>query len=184
MDSNASRLSDEAGVSALILDLARQVESGRDPGAPLVLIGVKTRGVPIAQRLAESLRRSLGDEVPVGAVDITLYRDDLGKGHAWPVLKGTEIPFAVDGAEVVLVDDVLYTGRTVRAALNCVCDLGRPAAVRLAVLVDRGGRELPIRADYVGLDVSGRDSGRVKVRVRPIDPADEIIHAASSPTRP
>lgn len=183
MDSNETRLSDESGVAALILDLARQIEGGRVAGAPLVLVGVKTRGEPIAQRIAGHLRASLGGEVPVGAVDITLYRDDLGKGDQWPVLKGTEIPFPVDGTEVILVDDVLFTGRTVRAALNCVCDLGRPAAVRLAVLVDRGGREIPIRADYVGLEVANRPGERVKVRLRPIDPSDEISRSPSLPPR-
>ena len=110
---------------------------------PLYLVGVRSRGVPLAQRLAQELRRLLGQDVDVGAVDITLYRDDLGQGERWPVLRGTEIPFDVDGAEVVLVDDVLFTGRTVRAALNAICDLGRPACVRLAVLVDRGHREIP-----------------------------------------
>ena len=132
-------------------------------------------GVPIARRLAERLRPIVGAEVPVGAVDITLYRDDLGRGDRWPVLRGTEIPFAVDGAEIVLVDDVLFTGRTVRAALNAVCDLGRPACVRLAVLVDRGGRELPIQADFVGLRVATERRERVRVRVRPVDPVDEIV---------
>ncbi len=136
--------------------------------------------MPIAERIAESLRKELGQEIPVGAVDITLYRDDLGKGDRWPVLKGTEIPFAVDGVEVVLVDDVLFTGRTVRAAINCVCDLGRPTAVRLAVLADRGGRELPIRADYVGLEVATKPDQRVLVRVRPIDPADAILRSGGA----
>ena len=92
----------------------------------------------------------------MGAVDITLYRDDLGEGRSWPVLRGTEIPFPVDGAEIVLVDDVLFTGRTVRAALNAICDLGRPGRIRLAVLVDRGHRELPIQADVVGLRLGDR----------------------------
>lgn len=181
MDSTETRLSDEPGVARLIADLARKIARGRSRAAdgPLVLIGVRTRGVPIAERIAASLRDDLGEPVQVGKVDITLYRDDLGRGDHWPVLKGTEIPFAVDGAEVVLVDDVLFTGRTVRAAMNCVCDLGRPAAVRLAVLVDRGGHELPIRADYVGLEVATEVGERVRVRVRPVDPADEIVRASA-----
>lgn len=184
MDENEILLRDEFGVSALILDLARQIEAGRTKHAPLVLVGVKTRGVPIAQRISEILRETEPDDVLVGAVDITLYRDDLGKTDHWPVLKGTEIPFPIDGAEVILIDDVLFTGRTVRAALNCICDLGRPSAVRLAVLVDRGGRELPIRADYVGLEVATRAGERVKVRLRPIDNSDEIVRSSSSVSRP
>src|SRR5262249_40817461 len=107
--------------------------------------------------------------------DITLYRDDLGQADKWPVLRGTEIPFDVDGAEVVLVDDVLFTGRTVRAALNAVCDLGRPACVRLAALVDRGHRELPIQADGVGLTVEPAQGGHVRVGLHPVDSVEEIV---------
>ena len=136
---------------------------------------MRTRGVPLAQRLAAELGRSSAIQVPVGAVDITLYRDDLGRAQTWPVLRGTEIPFDIEGADVVLVDDVLFTGRTVRAALNAICDLGRPASVRLAVLVDRGHRELPIRADVVGLEQATERTDHVQVRLRPADPRDEIV---------
>ena len=156
--------------------LAEQIAGGRLVGVPLRLVGIRTRGVPIAERLAERI----GGDVPVGAVDITLYRDDLGRQRHWPVLKGTEIPFEVDDAEIVLVDDVLSTGRTVRAALNTVCDLGRPSRVRLAVLVDRGGRELPIRADYVGRRVEAEAGERIKVRLSPIDRVDEVIRLGSA----
>jgi pyrimidine operon attenuation protein/uracil phosphoribosyltransferase len=127
----------------------------------------------------------LGQHVDVGAVDITLYRDDLAQAGHWPVLKGTEIPFNIDGAEVVLVDDVLFTGRTVRAALNAICDLGRPARVRLAVLVDRGHRELPIQADAVGLVVPTERGDHVRVRLQPVDSVNEIVRivpAGGSPT--
>jgi pyrimidine operon attenuation protein/uracil phosphoribosyltransferase len=120
--------------------------------------------------------------VPVGAVDITLYRDDLGQGDRWPVLHGTEIPFDIDGVEIVLVDDVLFTGRTVRAALNTVCDLGRPARARLAVLIDRGHRELPIQPDVVGLTVATDRGEHVRVRVAPVDPVDEVVKLG--PSRP
>ena len=109
--------------------------------------------MPLAERLAREMRVLLDQDIEVGAVDITLYRDDLGQGERWPVLRGTEIAFDLDGAEVVLVDDVLFTGRTVRAALNAICDLGRPACIRLAALVDRGHREIPIQPDVVGLAV-------------------------------
>ena len=117
-------------------------------------------------------------------MDITLYRDDLGQGRRWPVLRGTEIPFDVDGAEIVLVDDVLFTGRTVRAALNAICDLGRPARVRLAVLVDRGHREMPIQPDVVGLHVTTERDERVRVRLAPVDPVDEIVRIAAVVTEP
>src|SRR5262249_33894009 len=113
--------------------------------------------------------------IEVGAVDITLYRDDLGHGERWPVLRGTEIAFDLDGAEVVLVDDVLFTGRTVRAALNAICDLGRPACICLAALVDRGHRELPIQPDVVGLVVKTDRFEHVRVRLAPIDRHDEIV---------
>ena len=117
----------------------------------------------------------------VGAVDITLYRDDLDRGNRWPVLKGTDIPFVVDGAEIVLVDDVLFTGRTVRAAMNSICDLwAAPAAREPWRVVDRGGRELPIQADYVGLQVEAKPDERVEVHLQPIDPEDEIVRLAAS----
>ncbi len=134
---------------------------------------------PWPQRLAQELQRLLGQDVDVGAVDITLYRDDLGHAERWPVLRGTEIPFDVDGAEVVLVDDVLFTGRTVRAALNAICDLGRPACVRLAVLVDRGHREIPVQPDVVGLNVPTDLDDHVRVRLHPVDPVEEVVKIAA-----
>jgi pyrimidine operon attenuation protein / uracil phosphoribosyltransferase len=169
----------------LIAGMGRKIWDGRRPGEPFYLIGVRTRGVPLAQRLAQELTLLANDEVVVGAVDITLYRDDLGRGRRWPVLRGTEIPFPVDGAEIVLVDDVLFTGRTIRAALNSICDLGRPARIRLAVLVDRGHRELPIQPDVVGLHLPTDRSDRVRVRLHPVDPAEEIVRvlAASRPSQ-
>jgi pyrimidine operon attenuation protein/uracil phosphoribosyltransferase len=165
--------------------MAAELSRTRRPGVPLRLVGVRNRGVPLADRLASEVARLTGAAVPVGAVDITLYRDDLGRAQTWPVLRGTEIPFDIEGADVVLVDDVLFTGRTVRAALNAVCDLGRPASVRLAVLVDRGHRELPIRADVVGLELTTRREDHVQVHLRPADPVDEIIAAgAPGPVSP
>ena len=175
---------DAAGFEETLDDLARRVADGREPGVPLRLVGIRTRGVPIAERLAAKLAPMLGEDVPVGAVDITLYRDDLDEVRHWPVLRGTEIPFGVDEVEIVLVDDVLYTGRTVRAALNAICDLGRPARVRLVALVDRGHRELPIRADLAGMTLVTTRSETVKVRVRPVDPADEVIRVARESPSP
>ncbi len=173
------RLLDAQELERALAAMAEEVVSGRRMDAPLRLVGIRTRGVPLAHRLAEHLRPLVGAAVPVGAVDITLYRDDLGTGDHWPVLRGTEIPFNVDGAEIVLVDDVLFTGRTVRAALNAVCDLGRPARVRLAVLVDRGHREFPIHPDVVGLNVATERPERVRVRITPVDPIDEVVRIAA-----
>ena len=178
MTERESRLCDADGLACLLDAMARRVGEGRRAGVPLRLIGVRTRGVPIAQRLAERLRPLVGGGVPVGAVDITLYRDDIGRSDRWPVLRGTEIAFQVDGAEIVLVDDVLFTGRTVRAALNAICDLGRPDCIRLAVLVDRGHREIPVQPDVVGLLVPTERRERVRVRIGPVDPVDEIIKVA------
>ncbi len=156
----------------ILEQLADQIVKRRLGDPPLRLIGVRTRGVPLAEELA---RRINLPEIQVGAVDITLYRDDLDQRRHWPVLRGTEVPFQVEGAEVVLVDDVLYTGRTVRAAINAICDLGRPACIRLAVLVDRQGRELPIHADYCGIALEVPAEDRIEVRLQPIDPVNGIV---------
>ena len=141
-------------------------------GGAVVVVGVRTRGETLAGRLRRELARR-GFDVGGGALDITLYRDDLSEIGPRPVVRPTDIPAPIDGATVVLVDDVLFTGRSVRAALTELADLGRPAAVRLAVLVDRGGRELPIRPDVVGLRLDAR-GGRVNVRLAEDDGADAI----------
>ncbi len=144
----------------------------------LALVGIRTRGVPLARRLARSLREINGDDVPTGALDITLYRDDLMRHAvgAQPVVKSTEIPFSIDDRRILLVDDVLFTGRSIRAALDALSDFGRPSAIELAVLVDRGGRELPVQADFVGLTL--RDvpkDHRVNVRLKDNDTRDEVL---------
>jgi pyrimidine operon attenuation protein/uracil phosphoribosyltransferase len=175
MKPSERRLCEGREINGMIASIAQRICEARQRGVPLYLIGIRTRGVPLAERLARELRLLLGEEVRVGAVDITLYRDDLGQADRWPVLRGTEIPFDLDGAEVVLVDDVLFTGRTVRAALNAICDLGRPACVRLAVLVDRGHRELPVQADAVGLHVTTDRLDHVRVRLQPIESQEEIV---------
>jgi pyrimidine operon attenuation protein/uracil phosphoribosyltransferase len=140
----------------------------------LVLVGIQRRGVPLAHRIARSILDHEGAEVPVGALDITFYRDDLSLVAQQPVVKGTEIPFDLNGLTVVLVDDVLYTGRTIRAAMDALIDFGRPQAIRLAVLVDRGHRELPIRADHVGKNVPTSREEVVKVLVAEIDGEDGV----------
>ena len=142
----------------------------------LRLVGIRTRGVPIAQRLAACLKDITGTEVPTGVLDITLYRDDL-MGHdvgPQPLVRSTEIPFDIDGRDVLLVDDVLYTGRTIRAALDALIDFGRPRSIQLMVLVDRGHRELPIRADYVGRNVPTSKKESVRVHLVEIDGRDEV----------
>jgi pyrimidine operon attenuation protein/uracil phosphoribosyltransferase len=175
MKPSERRLCDAQQIDGLIASMARKlIEEGRQ-GVPLYLVGIRTRGVPLADRLARKLSDLLVRNIEVGAVDITLYRDDLGQAQRWPVLLGTEIPFGIDGADVVLVDDVLFTGRTVRAALNAICDLGRPARIRLAVLVDRGHREIPIQADVVGLHVATDRNDHVRVRLHPIESVEEIV---------
>ncbi|MFQ5768818.1 MAG: bifunctional pyr operon transcriptional regulator/uracil phosphoribosyltransferase PyrR [Acidobacteriota bacterium] len=142
--------------------------------ADLALVGIRTRGVHLAQRLWQMIRRVEDTNVDLGILDINLYRDDLSMVADHPVLKKTEIPFAVGGKRLVLVDDVLYTGRTIRAALDAVVDLGRPRAIELVVMVDRGHRELPIRADYVGLEIPTQAGQHVRVLVQEEDQIDRI----------
>jgi pyrimidine operon attenuation protein/uracil phosphoribosyltransferase len=140
----------------------------------LVLVGIQRRGVPLAQRLAEAIREHEGAIIPVGALDITFYRDDLSMLAQQPVVKGTDLPFDVNGTTAVLVDDVLYTGRTIRAAMDALIEFGRPQAIRLAVLVDRGHRELPIRADHVGKNVPTSREELVRVRIEEVDGEDGV----------
>ena len=143
----------------------------------LALVGIRTRGVPLARRLARSLREINGGDVPTGALDITLYRDDLMRQPVGPqpVVRRTEIAFSIDDRRILLVDDVLYTGRTIRAALDALIDFGRPRAIQLIVLVDRGHRELPIKADYVGKNLPTSLSQSVQVRLQEIDGVDEVV---------
>jgi pyrimidine operon attenuation protein / uracil phosphoribosyltransferase len=184
MKATEQRLCDAHQIGGIISSMARKVAESARRGKPLYLVGIRSRGVPLAERLARELRVLLDQEVEVGAVDITLYRDDLGQGERWPVLRGTEIAFALDGAEVVLVDDVLFTGRTVRAALNAVCDLGRPACIRLAALVDRGHREIPIHPDVVGMAIKTDREDHVRVCLKPVDPIEEIVKITHTPGPP
>jgi pyrimidine operon attenuation protein/uracil phosphoribosyltransferase len=143
----------------------------------LALVGIRTRGVPIARRLARALKEINGDDVPTGALDITLYRDDLMRHPVGPqpLVRRTEIPFSIDDRKIMLVDDVLYTGRTIRAALDALIDFGRPRVIQLIALVDRGHRELPIKADYVGKNLPTSLKQSVQVRLLEIDGTDEIV---------
>jgi pyrimidine operon attenuation protein/uracil phosphoribosyltransferase len=174
-------------VSRLVLDadqiartcarMAHQVLEANRGADGLVVLGIPTRGVPLAERLARAMADVEGVDIPVGALDITLYRDDLRRHPTRPVGR-SRLPVSVDDAVVVLVDDVLFSGRTVRAALDALGDLGRPRAVRLAVLVDRGHRELPIRADHVGKNLPTRADERVSVRLTEVDGVNEVTISA------
>ena len=158
-----------ARIAHEILERNRGVEE-------LGLVGIRTRGVPIARRLARAIAEINEHEVPTGALDITLYRDDLMR-HAvgpQPLVRRTEIPFSIDDKRILLVDDVLYTGRTIRAALDALIDFGRPKAIQLVVLVDRGHRELPIKADYVGKNVPTSLAQSVQVHLQEVDGRDEV----------
>lgn len=151
----------------------------------LALVGIRARGVPLAARLAANLQTAGGASVPIGSLDITLYRDDLMKHQVGPqpILRRTEIPFSLDGRIIILVDDVLYTGRTIRAALDALIDFGRPSAIQLVALVDRGHRELPIRADYVGRNVPTSRQQTVQVHLAEIDGHDEVeVHDVEVPS--
>jgi pyrimidine operon attenuation protein/uracil phosphoribosyltransferase len=140
----------------------------------LVIIGIQRRGAVLAQRLADAIAAAERVRLPVGALDISLYRDDLSELAEYPIVRSTELPFDISAHTVVLVDDVLFTGRTVRAAMDALIDFGRPRAVRLAVLVDRGHRELPIRADHVGRNLPTARAERVNVHVQELDGIDEV----------
>jgi pyrimidine operon attenuation protein / uracil phosphoribosyltransferase len=140
----------------------------------LVLVGMRTRGFPLAKRLAANIKNFEGLEIPVGALDFSLYRDDLDSLSLKPLLDSTQIPTNIDGKSIVLVDDVLFTGRSTRAAMDALIDLGRPTTIQLAVLVDRGHRELPIRADYVGKNIPSARNEEIKVELMETDGVDQV----------
>ena len=168
-------LMDGARLARTLSRMAHEIAERHPDMGGAVLVGVRSRGVPLARRLAALVKKASGVEPRVGALDITLYRDDFTTLAAQPIMKGTEIPFSIDGRSVVLVDDVLYTGRTVRAALDELIDFGRPARIELAVLVDRGHRELPIRADYVGRTLTTAKEETVQVLLKEEDGEDRVV---------
>ncbi|MCI0483012.1 MAG: bifunctional pyr operon transcriptional regulator/uracil phosphoribosyltransferase PyrR [candidate division NC10 bacterium] len=170
-----AQLMDATAIQRVLTRVAHEIVEKNKGTAELVLIGLRSRGVDLARRLSQRLKEIDGVDVPVGALDITLYRDDLGKGGPQPSVRRTEIPFSIENKKVILVDDVLYTGRTVRAAMDGLMDLGRPRAIQLAVLVDRGHRELPIRADYVGKNVPTAKTEQVQVMLQEEDGADRVV---------
>ena len=170
---NGRRIMTADEIRRAVVRISHEIVEKQAGTSGLVLVGVQRRGVPLARRLATAIAEHEGADVPVGALDIEFYRDDARLGHA-PHVKGTDVPFEIDDATVVLVDDVLYTGRTVRAAMDALREFGRPRAVRLAVLVDRGHRELPIRADHVGKNVPTSREEVVRVRVEEVDGEDAV----------
>ncbi len=166
---------DEQGIRRALIRIAHEIIENNKGIEDVVLVGIRTRGVPIAERLAAEIGKIEGRCLSVGILDITLYRDDLSTLSYQPIVHQTQIPVDISGKTIILVDDVLYTGRTVRAALDAVIDLGRPKVIQLAVLVDRGHRELPIRADYVGKNVPTSSKEVVGVQLMPVDQADKVV---------
>jgi len=162
-------------VGEAISRIADEIIEGGGGSERLALVGIRTRGVPLARRLAKLIGTRTDTEIPVGVLDITLYRDDLTDIGSQPLVRATDLSFPIDGRRIVLVDDVLFTGRTVRAALDQLIDFGRPERIELMVLVDRGGRELPIRADYVGKEVTASRRQSVKVILEEDDGRDEVV---------
>lgn len=173
---------DADAIARCIKRIAHEITEHRDGAAGrLVLIGIVRRGASLAERLAAELRADGHPDVAIGTLDISSYRDDGRGARGDPRLLGRDIPFAIDGARVLLVDDVLYTGRTVRAALTALAELGRPASIALAVLIDRGQHELPIRADHVGKNIATPSDQRVYVRLSEIDGVDAVVIGGGKP---
>ncbi|MDQ0270310.1 pyrimidine operon attenuation protein/uracil phosphoribosyltransferase [Cytobacillus purgationiresistens] len=167
---------DEQAIRRALTRIAHEIIEKNKGIEDCVLIGIKTRGIYLANRLAEKIEQIEGAQVAVGEIDITLYRDDLTKktDNQEPLVKGSDIPIDINEKKVIVIDDVLYTGRTVRAALDALIDIGRPASIQLAVLVDRGHRELPIRADFVGKNIPTSSSERIVVELNEVDESDQV----------
>lgn len=169
-----AKLLDDKMIDRSLTRLAHEIIEKNKGIEELVLVGIKSRGVPLAYRISDKIEQIEGKRVPVGKLDITLYRDDLSLKSYEPDVKGLEVDFSIDRKTVVLVDDVIYTGRTVRAAMDAIIDYGRPNAIQLAVLVDRGHRELPIRPDYVGKNVPTSSKEVIKVKLEEMDEVSEV----------
>jgi pyrimidine operon attenuation protein/uracil phosphoribosyltransferase len=170
-----SEVMDEVAIDRALTRIAHEILERNKGCQDLALIGIRTRGIYLARRLVEKIHAIEGELVPLGVIDVTLYRDDLRRRLDHPKVERTEIPFPLTDKRVILVDDVLFTGRTIRAALDGLMDFGRPRSIQLAVLVDRGHRELPIRADYVGRNIPTAMQESVKVRLREEDGAEQVI---------
>lgn len=168
-------LMDAAGIRRALTRISHEIVEKNKGVDHIVLVGIRTRGVPIAERIAAEIEQIEGKKPPVGILDITLYRDDLSTLSYQPIVHPTQMPVDITGKTIVLTDDVLYTGRTIRAALDAIIDMGRPKTIQLAVLVDRGHRELPIRADYVGKNVPTAAKEVVSVQLDSIDHAEKVV---------
>ena len=166
---------DADAVRRAITRIAHEILEHNKGTDGLALVGIRSRGVHIADRIAAAVKTIEKIDLPRGIVDITLYRDDLSRGDQMPQIRGTEIPFAIEGRKIVVVDDVLYTGRTIRAAMDALMDFGRPENIQLAVMIDRGHRELPIRADYVGKNLPTSRQQQVQVRLVEMDGVDDVV---------
>lgn len=170
-----ARILDAEAIQRVLVRIAHEIVERHKGVTELAIVGIRTRGAALAERLATLVGRIAGHSVPLGILDITLYRDDLTTIAQQPVVHKTEIPFAISDKRIIVVDDVLFSGRTVRCAMDALIDFGRPKAIQLAVLIDRGHRELPIRADYVGKNVPTALQEVVQVRVKEIDGVDEVV---------
>jgi len=170
-----AEIMDKKGIMRALTRIGHEIIEKNRGVENVALIGIRTRGVPLANRIREKIAQVEGFEIPLGILDITLYRDDLSYKINKPIIHKTEITFDVNERIIVLVDDVLYTGRTVRAALDAIMDLGRPQAIQLAVLIDRGHRELPIRADYVGKNVPTSKNEIIQVKLKEVDGEDRVV---------
>ena len=172
-----AKILDQEGIQRAIMRIAHEIIEKNKGTAELCVIGIRNRGVHLALRLAECIKKIEGKEIVTGALDITLYRDDLALASGQPLVRKTEIDFDINNKNLVLVDDVLYTGRTIRAALDALIDFGRPKSIQLAVLIDRGHRELPIRADFVGKNIPTSKKESVEVHLQESDGSDEVLIA-------
>lgn len=172
--SKSTKILDQKNFERTIIRLAHEILEKNRGAENLVLVGIRTRGEFLAIRIAKKIKEIEHREIPVGLLDITLYRDDLRENLSQPILKGTDVKFDISGRDVILVDDVLFTGRTIRAALDELVDLGRPSSIQLAVLIDRGHRELPIRADFVGKNIPTSVNEKVKVSMKEADGEDSV----------
>lgn len=168
-------LMDEAAMSRALIRISHEIVERNDGLENVAIIGIQKRGVPLAMRIRKLLEEIEGVKVPMGILDITFYRDDLSMLSAHPVVNGTDIPFDVTGKKIILVDDVLFTGRTTRAAIENIFDMGRPDSIQLAILIDRGHRQLPFRADYVGKNVPTSITEHIDVEVTEVDGKDRVI---------
>lgn len=175
MGNTQQQVLDAVEIDRIIQRMASDILKVHNQNRNLTLIGIHTRGVFLARRLREHIKTPEGADVPIGEIDITLYRDDWTQLTAQPVVKMTDIPFSVEGKQIVLVDDVLFTGRTIRAALDAIMDFGRPARIELAVLIDRGHRELPIQSNYTGHFVDTRRTQMVNVMLKECDGEDKVV---------